>query len=69
MKITGTSNEWPKEMKKQHHKKERDEMDDFRCSDFFLIDGRWTWCNDDGWESHLGSPDGGPCCSFCGEKV
>ena len=77
MKIIETANEWPEELKRQYDEQERKEMDEDRCSDFFKlkIEGRiggleWTWCNDhSGWAGHLGRPNGGPRCSFCGQEV
>jgi hypothetical protein len=71
MKIEKTSKVWPPDFDEygEYNEEDRKEIDKVRLSPFYRIDGRWTWCNDDGWAGHLGSPDGGPFCSFCGTEM
>ena len=71
MKIEKVSKVWPSNFDEFHYHSEEDrkEIDEMRVSPFYYIDGRWTWCNNDGWAGHLGSFEHGPFCSFCGTKV
>jgi len=72
MKIEKVSEVWPSDFDEfnYHSEEDRKEMDEIRLSPFYRIDGRWTWCNDGfGWSGHLGSPEHGLHCSFCGTEI
>ena len=74
---------WPNELKREwypkinrfgrYDKRERDEIDKYRCGPFIKINDRWTWCNEgSGLSGHINGhkmSDDMLFCPYCGINI